>query len=203
MLGSQGEHPEWRDEILKSRTDLLALLDHEDTRLRATALAALASLKDREAVEGILPLLGDPTERIRRTAAISLGKIGDVRAVPALAPLLADPLFTVRDPVARALAGMGAEGLAALREALAHEDFKVRGLAAEALGRVSDPGVVPDLIPLLRDPSGPVRAYAAEVLGKLGSPESMAPLREALGKETETFPRSEMEKAIEALETRE
>lgn len=199
MLGSREEEPGWRDRILASRKDLHALLLKGDLPVRVATLAALSSLKDTEAVEPIVALLHDPAERIRREAAVSLGKLGEPRAASALAPMLSDPLFSIRVPAARALGKLGKEGAAALRSALTQGDFKVRGLAAETLGKVGDPAALDDVAALLGDPVPAVRAYAAEALGRLERPEALPRLRDALSREKEGFPRREMEKAIALL----
>jgi predicted RNA-binding protein with PIN domain len=63
----------------------------------------------------------------------------------------------------------GAAALASLRDALTHEDVRVRAAALLALGDTGDPAVVSDLCDrLINDPATMAREAAAQSLGRIG-----------------------------------
>jgi zinc/manganese transport system permease protein len=66
--------------------------------------------------------------------------------------------------------------------ALFDEHDNVRARAADELGALRDPELVPQLVQALQDPSDAVKEKAAEALGKLARPEAVIPLRAALGR---------------------
>jgi hypothetical protein len=67
-----------------------------------------------------------------------------------------------------------------LLSALADEHDNVRASAAEKLGKLADPAVLPQLTAALQDPADAVKEKAAEALGALGRPEAAAALEAAL-----------------------
>jgi zinc/manganese transport system permease protein len=69
--------------------------------------------------------------------------------------------------------------------ALHDEHEQVRATAAEQLGKLRDPSVVPNLAQALSDPAAAVKEKAAEALGKLARPEAVAALAAALEKRDE------------------
>lgn len=76
----------------------------------------------------------------------------------------------------------------------------LRRNAAVALGNELDRAAVPALAYTLReDPSAVVRAHAAWALGRIGSPQAYAALREALDVEEDGSVREEIEAALEPL----
>ena len=66
-----------------------------------------------------------------------------------------------------------------LKDFLAHRDPAVRARAVLAVGRLQDSTTVPDVLPLLRDPSARVRAEAVFALGQIGH-RAARPALEAL-----------------------
>jgi len=64
--------------------------------------------------------------------------------------------------------------------ALGDEHANVRASAAEQLGKLRDPVLLPHLLQALRDPADAVKEKAAEALGMLARPESTAALEAAL-----------------------
>lgn len=66
-----------------------------------------------------------------------------------------------------------------LLQSLWDEHENVRAKAAEDLGRLKDPAVVPELVKALKDPSDAVKEKAAEALGALGKPDA-APALDAV-----------------------
>jgi hypothetical protein len=74
-----------------------------------------------------------------------------------------------------------AKALPKLLGALADQDPRIRGAAAEALGEVGDVSAVDPLGKLLgSDADSDVREAAAEALGEIGSPAAVPALRDAL-----------------------
>jgi hypothetical protein len=67
-----------------------------------------------------------------------------------------------------------------LRSALADEHDNVRASAAEKLGKLADPALLPLLTAALQDRADAVKEKAAEALGVLGRPEAAAALEAAL-----------------------
>jgi hypothetical protein len=67
-----------------------------------------------------------------------------------------------------------------LSEALHEIDYKIRDLAAKALGDIGGPAAAAPLCEALRDPDKHVRSAAAQALGKVGDPATFAILRETL-----------------------
>ena len=67
--------------------------------------------------------------------------------------------------------------LEGLVERLSDENEGVRWSAAEALGRLGDPGAVEPLIDTLWDDDARVRLKAAYALGMLGDPRALGPLQ--------------------------
>ena len=67
-----------------------------------------------------------------------------------------------------------------LLSALADEHDNVRASAAEQLGKLGDPAVLPPLTKALQDPSDAVKEKAAEALGSLGRADSVPALEAAL-----------------------
>jgi len=65
--------------------------------------------------------------------------------------------------------------------ALSDEHANVRASAAEQLGRLGDPAVLPQLSQALQDPADAVKEKAAAALGMLGRAEAAAALEAALG----------------------
>ncbi len=60
---------------------------------------------------------------------------------------------------------------------LSDDDEVSRWKAAEALGRIGDPGAVDELISTLWDDDARVRRKAAWALGRIGDPRAYAPLQ--------------------------
>lgn len=96
---------------------LLALTAEEDRSLREAAVYALgtAGRGQKSVVSQLAPLLGDPNADLRLLAAHALSSIGAV-AVPALTSALADAQLPERHLAALALARLGPQAKAAVRQ---------------------------------------------------------------------------------------
>jgi hypothetical protein len=82
---------------------------------------------------------------------------------------------------------------------LGDSSFKVRTQAALLLGKLGDKAGVQPLIRALADDNKTVRAMSAQSLGKLGGDVALAALKNLLQRESDTFVRSQAEKAMAAI----
>jgi HEAT repeat protein len=118
--------------------------------------------------------LRDENRHVQHRAREALQKMG-AAAVPALIEPLADDDAEVRIEAAYALIHLAGDAQAALDPliaALQHDtDPTVRRYAAMALGRLGPAGqpAIPALAEALKDGHAPVRAEAADALGRLGT----------------------------------
>lgn len=125
--------------------------------------------------------LSHPEPDVRLRAA--LGSTSGVPLEDLVRQLAADPEPGVREVLTWAIARHGGAARDALVPLLAHGDAVVRAQAAHALSKVGDASVVPDVAPLLSDPSPTVATKAAQVLGRLGGRAAQEALVAALGSE--------------------
>ena len=150
---------------LKARAaepQLLAALKHPEAGVRSNAAAALGQIgaKSPDAVAALIDLLkSDPERETRRSAAGSLGEIG---------------------PDAKA-------AIPALRAALKGDGRIGWWVAADALGKIGGPDVVPILIEALTNPDEDIRYTSMKALGNLGA--LAKPAVPALEKSSQQDPR--------------
>jgi len=149
---------------------LIRALREQDPGMRETAARILADIGPQasQAVPELVNALNDSDRGVRVQAAITLGEIGPqaTDAVPALFEALKDP--KTYEASMRALEKIGIDSKVAipeLIEALKYEDL--RTYAAQGLLDIG-PETIPELIRALEGEYGPVRAYAAWILGKMG-----------------------------------
>jgi len=134
-------------------------------------------------------LLAHGDQRVRLAAQFALAERGKASA-PLLAVIAAKPV-EVKDAgdssperLARlhAMWGLGqigrkdATALAAVVPLLKDRDAEVRGQAAKVLGDEKYVSAAAELLPLVNDPTGRVRFFAAIALGKLGAKEAIEPI---------------------------
>ena len=118
-----------------------------------------------------------------------LGRIGDARVVPWLVERFTDWNNVVREEAGRALVALGPEiALEPLVAALAHEHEWVRSHAADTLGLLAHPAVVPPLVRALeREDTSLVHATVAQALGVLRAREGIPALVRALDEDKVTW----------------
>lgn len=157
---------------------LLERVAGSDRQQREYVIAALGTLKARQATDPLARVLADRQLERRYVAAWALGEIGGVDGLPALLAALDDPNAEVRRYATRALIKINRPAVGPL---VAH----LRGAAGEsaagairALGDIADPAA---LDVLLEQAAGPQRAEAFLALGKLRDPRAEALLIGGLG----------------------
>ena len=134
-----------------------ALLGDPDSRVRANAVEALAAAQDPIVAEELLPLLQDPSTRARINTVLALARIqgGAVSAADSL-PLIRELARGDKNSRATATYALGRlsveQSQDILVELLSDADVQIRCQAAQALGRVGAPRVIPDLIEALAGP---------------------------------------------------
>ncbi|TYO97126.1 HEAT repeat protein [Geothermobacter ehrlichii] len=139
-------------------------LDTSDPVLREYTIAALGTLRAKEAVDGIRATLKDRAFGRRYIAAWALGQIGDPATIPALIEALDDANETVRRYATRALIRFDRKAVPPLVQALPAATSRAAGYIIRALGDIGDPRAVDSL---LRAVDGPNRGLAFQALGKL------------------------------------
>lgn len=137
---------------------------------RPMIAATLGQLGDRRAVEPLIAALQDPDKAVRFHAALALAKLKDRRAVRPLIRALFDEMPPLEpDP-------------------LTGELLTVRAAAAQALGELRATEAIPALRVLLTDENYPTRQAAVLALLRIGTPEAVQAVAEALLREHGPMP---------------
>ena len=154
----------------------------------------MAPHADREDIPWIAEHLGSPNRHVRAAAASALGRIGHPGAQAALMGRVGDADPLVRASVARALGQIGTTYASQqLMEMLDDPSALVRSLAAWGLGESGCREAAAALTTMAQRTAtatevtwradqvyGRPEQAAVEALGKIGGPEAVAALREAL-----------------------
>jgi len=201
--GRIGSIYEWKaDPTAENRAKIRERIDDEDADVRATALNAMVSLKEPDAVDLALAAMDDPDGFVRSIAAKLLGDLGNPVAIdPLVEALLGDADQVTRQRAAEALQLLG--GMASVEGlALGLEDpIKEVRLASVKGLKSLDPGfATPELARLLiEDTVWEVRVQAARALGLSGRTDVVPVLESALADSNE-FVRSAAANALRELE---
>jgi HEAT repeat protein len=160
---------------------LQELLRHPDARKRTFAVKwfAIIHWRDRESLDVSTGMLADSDASVRAEAALRLslfwkGRRMGEESVPQLLAMLKDP-----DPICRVQAAFAAwclgkntgDTIPVLRQALKHEDEKVRRAAIGCFTQLKENGApaFEDIVhAALHDPSIAIREVATRVLGHYG-----------------------------------
>ena len=132
------------------------LLNDPDARVRANTVEALATVEDPDLVEKLRPLLQDPSTRARVNTVLTIATIQGVSAALESLPLMQE--LAAGDAAARAtatyaLGRLPLEQSVDLLAALLNDpEPRIRCKAAQALGRIGSPRVMPNLIEALAGP---------------------------------------------------
>lgn len=149
--------------------ELLHLLreQHQNPNVLNSILQVLA-LSNVDTIPALIQCLKDSDTDVRLYTALALGERGDPRAINPLLETLKDENINVRYHAIDALGHLRAtEAVGALIEiALRSEDFFLAFPAIDALLRIGDASVAPQLIPLLNHEL--LGTQVAECLGQLG-----------------------------------
>jgi len=156
---------------------LLERIGTPDRQQREYVIAALGSLKARQAVAPIGLVLADRHLERRYVAAWALGEIGSAEGVSALLGALDDPNTEVRRYATRALIKINRPAVGPLIDHLRKATEESAAGAIRALGDIADPAA---LDVLLEKAAGPQRAEAFLALGKLRDPRAEAVLLKGL-----------------------
>jgi vesicle coat complex subunit len=152
---------------------------------------------DDRFLEPLIPRLQDADSNVRKEAVRAMGKLGNGEALPHLLSTANDSASDVRLAVATALGEIGDEKAKSTLATLANDDDVYVSLCSiKALGSL---GAVEELVPVLRHEDQHVRGNAARILGELGDPKALEPLRGALKDEYDDV-RVEASVAIRKIE---
>ncbi len=159
------------------------VLSDPDERARLGAARALGESGHPRAAVQLLGRLDDREARVRVAIADALGRLGDPRAVLPLVSKIQDGEPEVRIAVARALGLLGdARASSALVVSLQDRDEAVAIAAIAALGDLGDVSVTPSLLSVVEgSQSASVRASALLALARLGQPDGLRRVVQALG----------------------
>lgn len=184
---------------------VLPLLRDADGGVRAAAVYVAASSGGAAVADDLLPLVKDPDSQVRRIASYQLGALRIQKAIPSLLELMdgdetdADSarfaLAHLKTPesVAALLTRLRGDDLRRRNRALdALVDMKAREAIPDFVKLLADPGdlsrhatwalevldakeAIPDVIRLAEHRTPAVRVRALDLLGRLGTPEQVAP----------------------------
>jgi HEAT repeat protein len=134
---------------------LIAALRNYDKTIRIHAVIALGLIKDKSAVEFIIPLLKD--DYCRWVAITSLASINDRQAVEPIIPLLKDENDFIRAYSAKALGKLGdPRAVEYLIYTLKDKELHVQLSAAWALGELKDSSAIGPLIATINHEHVPI-----------------------------------------------
>jgi len=181
-----------------------SLLNDDDTVVRASSVGALAVMGEA-AAPVLLEIIGSPSypDSSKGLATWGLSFIGTAGAEH-LYQSIDSEKEEVRSAVIGALTTLVQENedqqaLGLIISGLSDRASMVRSEAAAALGKLSNPDVVPHLTTVLVDRHGDVRKTAAMAMMKIGDLGAIAPLQNALSHETDTTIQPVLKLAISQL----
>ena len=149
---------------------LVPLLNDPDARVRANAAEALTGSHVPDLVDKLSPLLKDSSIRARINTILTIAAIRGTASVIEWLPLIQD--LARGDTQARSTAtyALGklplAESEDLLVQLLRDPELEIRSEAAQALGRIGTPRVIPPLVEALAG-AAEVRHFARKSLGKI------------------------------------
>jgi HEAT repeat protein len=147
-----------------------------------SALDALARIGHASSVPLFKSRLSDKDEYLRRAAAEGLGRTGDTTEIATLQTgATTDPSPMARAAMTFAMQRLGQNYLPRLVDVLTSARLTLQ--IQEYLLELGE-GIVPDLLPRLKEPTPEIRAGVAEILGALGD-ASTVPALEPLTKDTD------------------
>ena len=164
-----------KETVTDNLTELISLLGAKDYNLRMKATRQLGQLADSRAVPALIELLQDGDEWVALEAANALGEIASPEALPALLDVLAS------------------KASCAEIDSLI-EDGERKG------DEVNKSHFAVATVQLAKDINA-LRAASAKALGRIGSPDAVAGLINALNDDHMTAPNKEAEWALRQIGT--
>jgi HEAT repeat protein len=142
---------------------LTEAFDAADRDVRKLLIDIIGEIRDREFVPFLVRALRDEDENVRASAAEHLGAMREASAVDELVEMTRSGDLWTAYAAADALGAIGdTRAVPALVEAL--EIQALREPALRALGRLSDPSSLKDIVPFVDDQSSSVRNEALKAL---------------------------------------
>ncbi|HUT57918.1 MAG TPA: HEAT repeat domain-containing protein [Phycisphaerae bacterium] len=158
---------------IDAKTTLRQDADKADPGTKVFVMEAMAEVMGYEAGGVFKQALNEDNENVRFAAAMA---IGDVKYEPAKPLLLAKATMYTGE-----------------------RDKRVYCAVLYALFRLGDTSRLSDLADLLQDPEPSVRAVAAQVMGKIGEPSAVGPLKTILADERDEGAKYNMIEALAVL----
>lgn len=179
---------------------LVKLLDDNDPKIRMIAAQILGEIADVSSVKGLIKALQDNDKSVRNAAADSLGRFNNPAAIDALEKAVKDP--TVTYSAVHALANIGSPSVQPLVRILEQNEVKLQVYVADILIDIGEPSIMPlkqyllrndvvlntlvrwiyyhigkrspeSILSALRDDNEFVRSQAVEIIGNVGSPNTI------------------------------
>lgn len=147
---------------------LLKILGAKNSNMVLSALEVLATIGDKKAIEGIIPLLQNPDEQMRVAAVETLGRFKNEHIISHIITLQEDESERVRMAVINALNFFTCEEIVnPLLNALFDESASVRDKASGILDRLDIPDIATAMVTILVKEKE-LRHIASEILKKRG-----------------------------------
>ena len=163
------------------------MLGDPDMMVQSKAIETLIKLNDAATVKHLMEYLQDESEYVRRAAVEVLNEVGNTSAIKDLLMALRDQDWWVRVRAADALGTIGGPRVVdAVLALIKDKDPFLRRTAVEILNTSKDERAFGSLVEALQDEDWWVRERAADALASLGNPQAVKPLREMLGKDSQT-----------------
>ncbi len=182
----------------------LAAIKSKDPALLAQALAIRAQHDDRTVAKALLAVCQKATGKQQVSLLNAFRRVAGKDDVNGLKSILGgapspDLMFAVYEILARLGDRSMSQEAAKLAEST---DTDVRATGVFYLGWVSGPGRLKEMHTYLDDGIPAVRLAASRVLGYIGSPVSVAPLKEAIEREQTENVRLEMIRALASIKSK-
>jgi cyclophilin family peptidyl-prolyl cis-trans isomerase/HEAT repeat protein len=181
------EVAQWEDRgSIGPNRELVALLNHEDVRVRELAVWALGRIQDPSTIQDLNNAEGIDTLPLKPAVAWALGQMASQfkTEVPeqGLSTLFTDTSRHTRHNVMAGMGWLGGETTEQFLQifGLADGDPSTRGAAALAVGRLGHFTEIRDLVVLLRDQDPEVRWRAAWALWRIKDARGKASLESVL-----------------------
>ncbi len=158
---------------------LLAELEHPNWEVRRNAIIRLGESENNLALPYIIKAVSDSDSSVQLAAIKALEEFSGSDAVHALVSALRTADTAICDAAALALSTKGEEALPGLIEAMTDPSADVRGVAAEALGKIGDEVAIPFLVDALTDTgelrleNSKVNDIAVKALERIGSEKAL------------------------------